>query len=278
MSGEPSLRIPRKSFVAVVLTIVFLMILTAWGTIALSNRGVNDDYAWYITRIVTLPILTLLVWVIVRDHKTFLSNLFARSGLTPKLIISGVLVGLLARILWWAEITARASFGWMQQSGIGEPQSLMLGYSCPGWQLFATAVLVWSVLIPISEEFINRGIILSSIAHRGPFFAILGSAVIFTLMHPPDSYVWVFLFGIVFGVQFWNVRTLWASIATHATYDGAQIFDWICLKIIWAPANEDIPLVVPGIVSTIIAAACCVGIAFLISKRWVGTPAGTRPS
>ena len=39
----------------------------------------------------------------------------------------------------------------------------------------------------------------------------------------------VFLMGVVLGTQFWNTRTLWTTIVTHATYNGLVQFDWRCL-------------------------------------------------
>jgi hypothetical protein len=75
------------------------------------------------------------------------------------------------------------------------------------------------------EETVNRGLLQSAFAHKGPLTAILISAVFFTALHPPSSYWFVFLMGLVIGTQFWLTGSLWTTIITHATYNGLAQLD-----------------------------------------------------
>jgi membrane protease YdiL (CAAX protease family) len=109
--------------------------------------------------------------------------------------------------------------------------------------------MVMAVLIPLMEETIHRGLLQSAFMHAGPLRAILISAMVFTVFHPPSSYWFVFLMGIVLGVQFWLTGTLWTSMITHAVYNGLIQLDWRCLQGLWNPPPESLPLLIPGAIA-----------------------------
>ena len=277
MNANRHLPLPAKSFVAVILIVICVMFFMAWANVAFRGSGLNAEFVRYASRIVGLPLLTFLVWLVVREHRGFLRGLFSTQGITLRLLVTGVIVGILARIFWWSQITTRIAFGWIDDSFEAPPQSLEFGFSCPEPHILLMAVIVWCVLVPFTEEFVHRGILMSTLSDRGPFFAISVSAIIFALGHDPDSYLFVALFGVVFGILFWNVRTLWAPIVVHTTYDGLQFVDWYCLKVTWNPTPSELPLATLGVASTVVAAASLAGIACLISKRWVGPLSQPNP-
>jgi ABC-2 type transport system permease protein len=53
----------------------------------------------------------------------------------------------------------------------------------------------------------------------GPALAILGSAALFALLHPPVAVIPVFGLGIATAISFEKSRILWAPIITHAVYN-----------------------------------------------------------
>lgn len=277
MNANRHLPLPAKSLIAVLLVVVCIMFFMAWTNVAFRDYGHSRDLVFNASRIVGLPIMTGLVWLIVRQHQDFLARLFSTDGLTLKLIVTGVLIGVLARILSWSMITGRAALGILPSSISSPPLQLQLAYDCPNIPVLILSVAVWFVLVPVSEEFVHRGVVLSAVANRGPLVAIGLSAVFFTMMHSPDAYPFVLMFGIVFGIFFWNVRSLWPPIATHATYDGLKIIDSVCLRIAWNPPRDDIPMVSLGAICMIIGVGCTAAIGLLISKRWVGPRTETQP-
>lgn len=277
MNENRHLPLPARSVVAVLLVVVCVMFLMAWANVVFRGSGYSNAFVFNASRVAGLPIMMGTVWLMVRQHQDFLARLFSADGLTIRLIVTGVLIGVLARILSWSLITGRAALGILPSSLTSPPLPLQLAYDCPNALMLVTSVAVWFVLIPVTEEFVHRGVVLSAFANRGQLVAIGLSSIFFTLMHPPHAYSFVFMFGIVFGIFFWNVRSLWPPIATHATYDGLKIFDSMCLRIAWNPSHDDVPMVSLGVICVVIVVSCTAAIGFLISKRWVGPRTGTQP-
>jgi ABC-2 type transport system permease protein len=81
------------------------------------------------------------------------------------------------------------------------------------WVLFIVAA-------PPVEEFIFRGLVFQGMRRvAGPALAILGSAALFALLHPPVAVIPVFGLGIATAISFEKSRILWAPIITHAVYN-----------------------------------------------------------
>lgn len=267
-----------KAILAILLVTIFAMILVAWGTRTLSPYSADTSLNQFASQLLILPLSTAALWLIVRDQKIFLSKLFTRAGLTPKLIVTAFAIGAMIRTIWWALITARASFGLLPQSLEVPPAALTLSYRCPELLLLTLAILNWWLVVPVFEEFVHRGLLLSYFVPKGPVSAVLISAIIFALFHPPNAMVLAFFFGIVIGVLFWNVKSLWPPIIAHATYDGLQVFDWMCMRISWNPDPAAIPLLVPGTFASLVVIFGSAAIIFLVSNRWVGPQYFAQPS
>jgi membrane protease YdiL (CAAX protease family) len=80
------------------------------------------------------------------------------------------------------------------------------------------------VLAPLFEEFIFRGLLFRSLRRAtGLPLAVAGSAAVFAVIHPPVSFLPVFVLGVVAALAFERTRLLWAPIAAHAVYNGALV-------------------------------------------------------
>ena len=133
-----------------------------------------------------------------------------------------------------------------------------------------------ALLVPIIEEIVHRGLIQSSMSHRGPIVAITTSAFLFAIFHPPASYLFVFTWGIVLGVQFWKSQNLWPSLLSHATYNGLIQLDWRCITGTWNPTMSDLPLVKPGIIAITGLAFAIVVVTWLLIGENVGVREAPR--
>ena len=81
------------------------------------------------------------------------------------------------------------------------------------------------VAAPLFEEFLFRGLIFQGLRRTaGPFLAVLGSAAVFALVHPPISVIPVFGLGIAAAISFQESGFLLAPIVTHAVYNTCVIF------------------------------------------------------
>jgi ABC-2 type transport system permease protein len=81
------------------------------------------------------------------------------------------------------------------------------------------------VAAPLFEEFLFRGLIFQGLRRTaGPVLAVLGSAALFALVHPPISVAPVFGLGIAAAISFQQSGFLLAPILTHAVYNACVIF------------------------------------------------------
>ncbi len=78
---------------------------------------------------------------------------------------------------------------------------------------------------PLFEEFLFRGLLFTGLRRSvPPALAILASAAIFAIIHPPVSAVPVFFAGLAAAWVFERTRFLLAPILAHAVYNAAMLF------------------------------------------------------
>jgi membrane protease YdiL (CAAX protease family) len=86
--------------------------------------------------------------------------------------------------------------------------------------LGAVAVLA----APVFEEFIFRGLLFGGLRRSfGPLAAVLASAAIFAIVHPPISMIPVFCMGVCAAFVYDRTRMLAAPIVVHAIYNALVI-------------------------------------------------------
>ena len=166
MNANRHLPLPAKSFVAVILIVICVMFFMAWANVAFRGSGYTKEFVFNVSRIAGLPVMVGLVWLTVRQHQGFLARLFSADGLTLKLVVTGILIGVLARIVSWSLVTGRAAFGILPSALTSPPLQFQLAYACPNALVLITSVAAWFVLIPVTEELVHRGVVLSALANR----------------------------------------------------------------------------------------------------------------
>ena len=242
----PVLRIPFRQLLAVVLAQVLALMVQAWLSRVLLARGYADLEAHYLAYLAVPTVLLILLAPVLLEHRAFLRGLFSPRRLTIRLALAAVALGLAARVVWWAQLFARVSLGTAASDtalGVAGPA---FSWNCPPLPSLLLGLLVMAILVPLMEETLHRGILQSVLARSGALPAVLVSALIFTVLHPPSSYGFVFFMGLVLGVQFWVTGSLWTTMITHATYNALIQFDWRCLQGAWNPPPESLPLLLPA--------------------------------
>jgi len=257
----------RTSLLAILVFQVFALFLRAFLELELIQSGLQRNFAADLSYLVVPPVFIVLMWPILRDNKSSLLKALDPNRINLRLVLTAVAIGLLARITWWSQLTMRIAFGWTRNTDPDAITGPVFSYNCPSPQVMFVALLVFGCLIPVIEEVVNRGLIQTWLMPKGRWFAILVSAALFAVFHPPGSYLFVFIFGIVFAVQFANTQTLWATIITHATYDVLILFDWRCLQGSWNPSATSLPMTGFGLGSLAALVLLFVGIAYLIGRK-----------
>ena len=109
---------------------------------------------------------------------------------------------------------------WQRWKQSAELSSLFTRADKPLW---ICALLILAA--PLCEEFLFRGLIFKGLQRStGPVLAVLASAALFALIHPPIAVIPVFGLGIAAAVSFRKSGFLLAPIVAHAVYNTCVIF------------------------------------------------------
>ena len=243
----PALHIPFRQFLAVILALVLGLVTRAWLERVLLLQGYANPNSHYLSYFVVPPILLLTLGPVLLEHGAFLRGLFSPRRLTLRLAVAAVALGIACRVVWWSQLVARISLGATAYRDTAAVVGPAFSWSCPPLPSLMLGLLVMAMLVPLVEETLHRGFLQTALLPRGALPAILISASIFTVFHPPSAYGFVFFMGLVLGVQFQATGSLWATMITHATYNGLIQLDWRCLQGQWNPPPESVPLLAPGI-------------------------------
>lgn len=110
------------------------------------------------------------------------------------------------------------------------PQSHAWRHSAERLSMLQHGSPVWIYILgvaaaPLCEEFLFRGLVFQGLL-RGmrPALAVVSSAALFALVHPPIAAIPVFGLGVAAAISFRRSGFLGAAIAAHAVYNGIVIF------------------------------------------------------
>ena len=265
-----AVRIPFRQLLAIILALVLALVVRAWLARVLPAYGLENPDARYLAYLVVPPILLVMLAPVLVGHRAFLRRLFSPRRLTLRLALAAIALGVATRVVWWSQLVARVSLG---ATAGGDPAAIAgpaFAWSCPPMPSLVLGLLVMAMLVPLVEETLHRGLLQSALMHAGALPAILISASIFTVFHPPSSYGFVFFMGLVLGVQFWVTGSLWTTVTTHATYNGLIQLDWRCLQGRWNPPPDSVPLLVPGISALVTLVVACLLVGALLQYQRAG--------
>ncbi|MES2319515.1 MAG: type II CAAX endopeptidase family protein [Pseudomonadota bacterium] len=175
-----------------------------------------------------------------------LAGMAAPEALVAGFAASGLLVFSIMRLVYWLAKTSGVppllhgklapSLGWGLGGGLAAG-ALGLAYMTvlARWNWFPDArlgthnmafALHWLVLLalvaaPLCEEFIFRGLVFGGLRRSmGLAPAMLMSAALFAIVHPPASVLPVFVLGLCAAYVYERSRALLAPVLVHALYNG----------------------------------------------------------
>lgn len=262
-----------KLVVAVMLLQVFALFIESWLRIELMSDGMAKSIAADVSKLVAIPLLAVLLYPVVRDFLPQLKSKLRWCQLNPRTILLGIGLGFSLRMVSWSELIAGVSFGFFVNP---DPEAIVgptVQFRCPPLFIMSLSLLAMALFTPVVEEIVNRAFLLQWFVKYGQLSAITGSAMLFAILHRPDSMLFAFMFGLFSGALYLNSGTLWGPLIAHMTVNSMIVFDWDCINTQWnPPAVSDITrgigllAVCLGIVS--FALAC-----LIVSKRTAGPPA-----
>jgi membrane protease YdiL (CAAX protease family) len=261
---KPLLRAP---IVAILIFQVAALFARAYVEIRLIEGGNSRPFAHDLSYLLVPPILIALMYPILQQRWQYLLSLLRRQDLTLRLLVMSVLLGISLKLTYWGGLISLVSFGAIRNS---DPDAVVgpdISFGCPEPMVLGLSFLVATILTPIVEEVINRGLILNSLVHRGKIRAVLVSSLLFAIMHAPQAMALAFFVGIFLAVQMFNYRTFWATMITHATYNAMTVLDWECMSTQWNPITTTPSMVGTGFVASALAIVGLLFSIFLVQRN-----------
>jgi len=242
----------RASIIVIMLFQVAALFTRQYLNRELVGTGFNQNIAKDLSYLVVPIILLVLMWPILLENKRPLRRLLRRPISWPKMILAAIGLGISLRLVWWCGVFALTSFGLADTATPGNAIDISYYYSCPPLNALLLTVIVMSVLTPLTEEVVNRGLILGTMSERDPRIGVFVTAILFAVLHRPSGIPNAFLFGLFVGVQLIRYQTLWAPIITHGTHNLLITLDWECLHVSWLPEKPTASTILFGTGMTII--------------------------
>lgn len=239
------------------------LVIRSWIEAVLVRQGHPVTFAADLSYLLVLPLLGAFLAPVLWSDRAWLRGRLRQPG--TRVLLAALGTGLLLRLAWWAQLAAGVSFGLYASPAVAGPADPELHLACPPAGQLVLGLFVMTVVIPIVEEIVNRGYVQTYLARYGSGVAIAGSAAVFTVLHVPAQWPFVFLIGTVFGLQYRITGRLWPPIICHAAYNALVIADWRCLRGRWHPSPEDLPLWLPGIAGVVLLAGCVGAIGLLLA-------------
>jgi membrane protease YdiL (CAAX protease family) len=227
----------RVSITLVMLFQMSALVIRSFVQTAMVDAGYDHTVAKHCSALIGFASLALFMWPIMRQAWPFMKVLFVRPHSWSRMIIACAALGF---VLWLCQALALlllAPLEWIKNGPYAYPSYPVYVFRCRDTLLLAFAIPVMSLLTPIIEEAINRGIFLHQLLPRGTVFAVLLSAALFAVLHEFSGIPNAFVFGIFAAIQMLHYRTLWAVIITHGTTNLLVELNRACLEGYWLPGE-----------------------------------------
>jgi membrane protease YdiL (CAAX protease family) len=247
----------------------------------LTTAGFEQEFAKNLSYLVVPVIELALLWPILKQNRKALLILLRIPPRWPRIFLSAVLLGLLARFCGWSVLITATAFGGFDFSPPGQGNGPWIWFACPPPPMLFLGLLVTVVLIPPGEEIINRGLIFGQIArrdrsrNRSRSRAVITSAALFAILHNPEGMAAAFAIGIMLAIQTCQTGSLLPSIVTHGTYNLLRIVDWYCMHVVWNPEMRTNTSTAVGVGSMVLG-TLAFGFAIWVTVR-SGSERITRP-
>lgn len=263
-------RIPATTITAIFVALVLGLIARSLIQGELAAAGHNPQFAQDIAYLIVPIVFAVLLFPLWRSERGFLAEQFQSTHLNWRLAGQAMAIGFLLRVVWWSQLIAGVSFGFYASADSNAIVGPTFSFQCQPPAVAALGFIVVAAIVPLMEEIVHRSYTITVLRRRGFWVSIIGSALIFALFHRVATIPFAFLAGVVFGVQYWLTRSLWASLLSHMTINGLIQIDWRCLSGHWNPVAADIPIVLPGIIASSMLFVCVILIYWLLQEMATG--------
>jgi len=259
------------SIPAIMLFQAAALIIRSFVQIKLIDSGRDVIVAKHLSALIGFGVLAMLMWPIIRETWPVVRGQFRRPASWSRMILTSAALG---TVLWLGQMLALLLYStrqWIDQGPYHESTSPVYMIACENPAILLLAIPVMSLLTPVVEEVINRGLILQKSLIRGRTLAILISALLFAVLHEPGGIPFAFVFGIFVAVQMLHCRNLWAVVITHGVANLMSIVSNLCVSGFWLPGQITWSLMSPPTLIILSLTACLVAASRLATLGNAGT-------
>lgn len=238
--------------------------------VQLRDNGYDPLLAEDLSYLVVPPLFLLFMVPVWKQHGKLIRGLFKRNDLTWRASGTGLS---LALVIWFAVLltdVALTAYEINTQSSSLRRVRLEVEWLCGHYLQVILGVVVTALIIPVIEEAVNRGFVLHFFLQRGKVFAILLSAILFAILHQPESLPFTFVAGIFFAYLTLHHSTLWPATIAHSAYNLLVQMNESCMTITWARSSTAPAAATASIVATIAVFVLLALGAYLVSPKRAG--------
>lgn len=239
----------------------------SWLYFDLEADGMGSLTARHLTFFVQLPLLALLLFPLWKGNKQILIGGLKPAQLTLRIILIGIGLGIAHRVAMDGILIARVAFGFLRNADPNAIVGPVFALSCPPATLVALHLVSLSFLVPITEEILHRGWLVSWLSRYGRWSAVVVSSVLFMILHQPGSMDSAFIFGLFLAVVYLNTGSLWPGIIAHCVSNALILLDWHCLGTVWNPVGSSPVLYAVGTIAALMTLFALAFAALLVSRR-----------
>ena len=190
------------------------------GSLVMISTSIRENIYFILmfSQEIVLILTPILSWKVLFKKDLSLIGLKALNKIEVKNLILGLVIGIIAITLVFILIL-------ISKSGV-----LVNSLLEPRFSLSLVLYLILFIFVGFAEELLSRGYIIGAmeVSNNNKWFAIMVSAVIFSLMHYDNNgfslipFLNIFLVGILFGVMYVKTKSIWLSTGFHITWNFFQ--------------------------------------------------------
>jgi len=263
----------RVSITVVMLFQVSALIIRSFVQVQMVEAGFDTVSAKHLSALVGFVVLSVLMWPIMIKVWSVIREQFRRPASWTRMFLASVTLGV---VLWLGQMLALLGYStvqWEDEQHFSQLTSPIYIFACDNPMILVLAFPVMSLLTPVVEEVINRGLILQTLLRRGRTVAIMASAFLFAVLHRFETIPFALVFGIFTATQMLHYRTLWAVTITHGTANLLIETSRNCVDGFWLPGEITWGIGSPASMIALSLAACTI-IAWWLATR---VKAGAEP-
>lgn len=232
------------------------LIIRSFVDVNMVEAGIDAPAARHLSALIGFAVLFIFMWPLMNKAWPAIRQLFRRPETWSRMVLASVMLGF---VLWLSQMLVLVAIAPLQWIGDGPykwPTAPIFEVACSNPANLLLALPVMSMLTPLVEEIINRGLFLGTLLPRGRLIAIMGSALLFTVFHVPGGMASAFIFGIFAAIQMLHYRTLWAVVITHGTGNLFVEIHRNCVDGYWLPGHIPWEPGSPALLIALLTPAC----------------------